>query len=429
MKRRQWLGGIVGMAIGTGSSSPSTEENAQFFAQAQERIERHRKTQLHLDLRRKDGKPVTRAEIKGQQKRHHFLFGSNIFMWGRFPDADSEEKYRQAFAEVLNYATLPFYWAFYEPKRGQPIHDYIVRVAEWCQQNGITCKGHPLVWDHEASSPSWLPDDLEEVRRLSLQRVRDIVSRFQGLIDIWDVVNEPTDLTRFNTTMNRLAQKMGAVPFTLEALQEARRAGPKATLLVNDYRTDPAYYEILSVLKEKQAPFDVVGIQSHMHAGVWKNERIWDVCQTYQKLSLPLHFTETTILSGKRKGEGWEESTPEGEEWQAQETERFYTMLFSHPAVTAITWWDFADQGAWMDAPAGWLRKDLSPKPVYERMKELIKKRWWSSFAGVTDEQGRLTASVFKGEYQVVIKTPSGDVLTKTVTAAADKTTQITLVI
>jgi hypothetical protein len=28
---------------------------------------------------------------------------------------------------------------------------------------------------------------------------------------------------------------------------------------------------------------------------------------------------------------------------QADEAERFYTMLFSYPAVEGIFWWDFAD--------------------------------------------------------------------------------------
>ena len=48
-------------------------------------------------------------------------------------------------------------------------------------------------------------------------------------------------------------------------------------------------------------------------------------------------------------------------------------MIFSHPAVEAITWWDFSDRGAWQRAPAGFLRDDLSPKPAYERLQQPVK--------------------------------------------------------
>ena len=54
---------------------------------------------------------------------------------------------------------------------------------------------------------------------------------------------------------------------------------------------------------------------------------------------------------------------------------KFYTALFAHPAVQAITWWDFSDLGAWLGAPAGWLRRDMSPKPVYDRLMAFDQRR------------------------------------------------------
>ncbi len=411
MKRRDLLGGLASMGILGSLGRRDESANQEALKEARDRILKHRRSQVRLILRTRDGRPLPNAKVRLSQVRHRFLFGCNIFLWGRVGQHDLEEAYRERFASVFNYATLPFYWAFYEPQKGRPIYDETDRVVEWCQRHEITCKGHPLVWDHQASSPQWLPDDVEEVRSLSLKRVREIVHRFQGRIDIWDVVNEPTDLTRFPTTMNRLARKMGAVPFTIESLKTARQASGQAILLVNDYRTDDAYYAILVSLKQNGAPFDAVGIQSHMHGGVWPTDRIWAVCEQFARLGLPLHFTETTILSGKRAGDQWEESTKEGEEWQAGETERFYTVLFSHPAVFAITWWDFADRGAWMGAPAGWLRKDLSPKPVYEKMRELIRRQWWSSVEGHTGPDGTMDAALFKGHYEVTIRIDSGQVV------------------
>ncbi|MCX7778426.1 MAG: endo-1,4-beta-xylanase, partial [Armatimonadetes bacterium] len=305
-----------------------------------ERIERHRKGDVNITVRTQDGKPVRNAELSFEQQRHSFLFGSNIFRFGRIKDVAREEAYLERFAALLNYATIGFYWASYEPVRGKPNYEYTNKVLEWCERHKIVCKGHPLAWDHPASSPDgWLPDDLSEVERLSTERVHEIVKRYSGRIDIWDVVNEPTDLLRFKTKMNALANKLGAILYTAIHLRAARKANPKATLLVNDYRTDDAYFRILQQLRDENGKwlFDAIGIQSHMHGGVWSPARIWSVCERFSKLGMPLHFTETTILSGERIGGKWSETTKGGEERQAEATVRFYTVLFSHHAVQALS--------------------------------------------------------------------------------------------
>jgi hypothetical protein len=82
--------------------------------------------------------------------------------------------------------------------------------------------------------------------------------------------------------------------------------------------------------------------------------------------------------------------------------ERFYTVLFSHPAVEAITWWDLSDQGAWQRAPAGLLRRDMTPKPAYEVLHRLIKGDWWTRTAVTTGPDGRARLRGFFGEYRAV---------------------------
>ncbi len=416
MRRREFLRLTVGTLFAAPLQGASRnlrikqEEEEAILATAKERIRKYRQKLVTFHIRQSHGQPIQHARVRLHQTRHAFLFGCNLFRWGRIRDPKREELYRQRFAALLNYATLPFYWRSYEPQPGKPQYAYTEAVAAWCQKHGITCKGHPLVWDHPAGSPTWLPEDLQQVQTLSIRRVRSIVSHFANQIQIWDVVNEPTDLGRFHTTMNRFARSLGAVRYTKIHLQTARQANPKALLLVNDYRTDQAYLQILQKLKDENGKFlfDVIGIQSHMHGGPWPVRRVWKVCQRFAQLQVPLHFTETTIVSGPRIGRKWQSTTPEGEEKQAEATVRFYTILFSHPAVEAITWWDFSDDGAWQGAPAGWLRRDMSPKPVYERMIELIKKKWWTCAEGVTDSNGQWTVSAFLGEYSLVIETESG---------------------
>jgi hypothetical protein len=146
-----------------------------------------------------------------------------------------------------------------------------------------------------------------------------------------------------------------------------------------------------------------------MHGGEWPIERVWEVCEHYARFGKPLHFTELTVLSGEH---GWQREQPwpttaEGEARQAEYVERLYTVLFSHPAVEAITWWDFND-GEWQGAPAGLVRADLTPKPAYDRLMELIKGKWWTIAEAETDEAGEARFRGFLGRYRVRVTTSAG---------------------
>ena len=146
--------------------------------------------------------------------------------------------------------------------------------------------------------------------------------------------------------------------------------------------------------------YDIIGIQSHMHGGYWGAARTWDVCDRFARFGKPLHFTETTVVSGPKQEANWH-STPEGEQRQAREVVEFYTVLFSHPAVEAITWWDFSDQDAWQQAPAGLVRGDMTPKPAYERLYELVKSKWWTDVETRTGTDASFPLRGFLGRYEV----------------------------
>ncbi len=375
------------------------------LADADARIEKHRKGDAVVQVVDAAGKAVAGATVRVEQTRHAFLFGSNVFMWGRCKTPEQERTYRQRFAEVLNYATLPYYWAWYNAQKDQPGHPYREQVARWCKEHGIATKGHPLAWN--CGDPPGLPDDPSEVFRLQLGRITDCVQHFRGLIDRWDVVNEATHFERQSfwkrsPKLTKAWDHVGRIEFTKQCFATARKANPNATLLINDYRADRDYAALIEKLVDKNGKriYDVIGIQSHMHAGVWQTRHVWGVCERFARFGVPLHFTETTVIS--RFGNA------EGEAYQAKETVRFYTVLFSHPAVEAITWWDFSDQRAWKGAPAGWLRADMSPKPVFGEMKKLIKGKWWTKFEGKTDRAGELRFRGFRGSYKVEAVTPDG---------------------
>jgi GH35 family endo-1,4-beta-xylanase len=195
-----------------------------------------------------------------------------------------------------------------------------------------------------------------------------------------------------------------AIPFTW-----ARKANPDAMLIVNEFGVvvekggNQEFYDLVLEMKAKNVPFDAIGIQTHMHGGHLTLGRILETLDRYAALRKPIHFTETTVLSGGK------ETSTEGEKKQAKYVEGFYRTCFSHPSVKAITWWDFSDAGAWQGVAAGLVRKDMSPKPVYLVLDRLINKEWHTSAEGRTGSDGIYSFRGFHGKYRITATAPNGD--------------------
>ena len=402
---------------------------SEILNHADARIQKYRTGHVQLRLMTPEGKAVKRGErVSIEQTRHSFLFGSNIFMLGEGKTATNNVDYEKEFSALLNYATVPLYWWNYEREAGHPDYERTARMAAWCAAHNITVKGHPLAWNYV--DPDWLPSDPAEVMRLQMQRITDIVGRLKGQVNFFDVVNEATNFARDETLqhapkLTAAIKQMGAPIYLRTAFRRAREANPQATLVINDYVTSNDYLEgVLAKLVDHAGRplFDAIGIQCHQHENVWSAEKTWEICERFAKVGKPLHFTEATILSGQP---GWDlkqkhadfdwASTHEGEQRQAQEVAQFYTILFSHPAVKAITWWDFSDQGAWQDAPAGLVRADMTPKPAYDALMKLIKGKWWTRTEAQTASKGAAQFRGFYGDYKVSVE-ENGRELTGTFT-------------
>jgi GH35 family endo-1,4-beta-xylanase len=254
-----------------------------------------------------------------------------------------------------------------------------------------------------------------EVASTVRARVRREVADFRGLVDLWDVVNEAVIAPVFDNGDNAitpLARELGRVELIRLAVDEARATDPAVVLHLNDFDLSPAYEALIEEVLEAGIRLDGIGLQTHMHQGYRGEEQVLAITDRFARFGLPLHFTETTLVSGDLMPpeivdlndyvrEDWP-TTPEGEARQASELERHYRALFGHPAVASITYWGLADRGAWLGAPAGLVRLDGTPKPGYDTLRRLIRDEWWTPATTVrTDEDGRMPLAGTRGTYRL----------------------------
>src|SRR5690606_13861510 len=194
--------------------------------------------------------------------------------------------------------------------------------------------------------------------------------------------------------------------------EAAREANPKTTLLLNDFDVSVAYDILIEGCLEAGIQIDVIGIQSHMHQGYWGAERTLSILERFERFNLPIHLTETTLVSGDLmppeivdlndyQPGSWP-STAEGEARPADAPERHYRSLVGHPAAASITYWGLTDAAPSLGAPAGPARADGTPKPGYERLAGLIRGEWWLSPTRLrTDAAGRVDVTGFRGDYVI----------------------------
>ena len=400
-------------------------------------IETYRKGSGRISIVDKSGKPIANAKIRLSQKGHEFRFGANLFMLDELESIEKNEKYKKCFTDLFNMATLPFYWDSLEAERGKPRYakdsPRVYRrpspdlCIEFCEKHGIEPREHALAY--EAFFPKWLyTASVEEVKRELERRYSEISERYAEKIPTIEVTNE-------------MAWAKGKTSFYDDpdyvrwCFWLAEKYFPNNQLVINETtrnswgyncRVTDRYYAYIEANMLKGARIDAIGMQYHLFNKLEDEyektrltlnpEMLYRHMDLYSNFGKPLQITEVTVPAYS-----WER---EDEEIQAEIIEKLYSVWFSHPNVEQIIYWNLVDGYAhlWDPDPekirasqgdmtlgenyyyGGLLRFDLSPKPAYYKIKELIEKKWHTKAELVTDECGKVDFRGFYGDYTVKIE-------------------------
>ncbi len=426
-----------------------------------EGIEKYRKGDAEIRIIDKNGKPVACARVKAKQKSHEFRFGANIFMLDQLETHKKNEAYKKYFAETFNMATLPFYWDTLEPECGKPRYGkdspYVYRrpaidtCIEFCEKHGIEPREHALAYD--AFFPGWLYDaSVSEVKKELERRYREISERYADKIPTIEVTNE-MQWIKGKTAFYEEPE------FVEWCFKLAEEYFPDNQLGINEItdlawedrgRVTDKYYAYTESALLKGARIDAIGMQYHLFykreeeykrtRSTLNPESLYRHMDLYANLGKPLQITEVTIPAYS-----WEE---QDEQIQAEMLEKLYTVWFSHPNVEQIIYWNLVDGYAhlWDPDPVkirasqgdmtrgenyyhgGLLRFDLSPKPAFRTLQNLIQKVWHTKESLSTDENGICAFRGFYGNYELEIDV-NGKTLTKVVSLSSKQKNMVEIMI
>lgn len=365
------------------TSQRNTYEEQTTLALTNSEIEKHRKNSAFVIARNTKNIPYKNAKVSIKQIEHDFLFGANIMGFNAYTPPENST-YLQKFSDIFNYATAGIYWKFFEPTPGNPNYNYLDSILSWADSKGIQLKAHSLLWAEDAGIPTWwqgLPTP-----QMQNNRIYELMTRYKDRIQYWDVVNEPSHFPELPIHS----------PYAW-----ARSSNPQTKLIINEYdeytNKENHFFRFLRDRISENVPFDIIGLQSHNSpTELFPLLQVKNALSQYQTLGKEIHITEFSPPSNSSSGGPWDEDE------QADYVEKFYRVAFANPNVKAISWWDFTDKYAWKPG-GGLLRNDMSSKPAYEALKQLITSEWKTNINGATNSKGRYNFSGFHGRYEITV--------------------------
>ncbi len=375
------------------------ESGARWRQEALERIERIRKGRIILRVTDSGGRPLKGANVDIEQTRSAFEWGTALQMERLVVDSPDNLRYRMVLQELFNSASPEndLKWPAWQGDWGRAsMQDQTLRGLRWLHDRGFHTRGHVLVWPGRKN----LPRDVQalmgtprqgEIPSLVLAHIRSIARATKGLVEEWDVLNEPF-------TNHDLMDLFGN-DIMVSWFKVAREELPRARLFLNDFSnhdatTDRVHVEhferTVRFLMEHHAPLDGIGLQAHFNGSPNAPENILAVLDRYQReFHLPVRVTEFDVWTSD-------------EELQADFTRDFLILMFSHPSVIGVQFWGFWEGRHWRPSAALY-REDWSEKANAGVYKDLVLRRWRSAFKSKADTEGRWEGRGFFGDYRVTV--------------------------
>ncbi|MCH5266159.1 MAG: endo-1,4-beta-xylanase [Lachnospiraceae bacterium] len=266
------------------------------------------------------------------------------------------------------------------------------RVLTLAKDNGLTLRGHCLVWhsqtpdwffceDYEASNPQVDKAEMKKRMESYIQKVLTYCQdNYPGVVYAWDVVNEACDDNGGYRTQSNWYQIYGDESYIEDAFTFARKYADKSVkLFYNDYNEYmPAkrntIADLLKNLSEKGI-VDGVGFQSHWDMNYPSVDLVAAAIEEYAAIpGLELQFTEIDMHNN--------DDSTEGLQSQAQRYREFFQIILDADRegkadITSVTFWGLNDDVTWLTSFKGedsyplMLDEENNRKPCYDSLLEL----------------------------------------------------------
>ena len=339
------------------------------------------------------GRPIQGATVRATMKRQAFRFGTCVTVEQILGDSADARQARQFIERYCNYAVFENDMKWPGMYDGSNLSRLDAALA-WLLERNIAVRGHNLQWP----SWRWTPKEVRQyendpaaLRRVCEQRVTATVSHFRGRLVAWDVVNEPW-------SNHDLLDLLGGRDVLVEWFRLAKQADPNCRMVLNDFgifessvgnEHNQHFYDTIQFLKDRAAPLDGIGIQSHFGVVLPAPQKLLETLDRYGQFGLPIESTELSLDL---------DDGPLAAEYMRD----YLTVLFSHPRVDGIMLWGFWAGRHWRPQAALYGR-DWTIRPHGQAWMDLVHKEWKTDVELLTDAEGNAATRGFLGDYDLTV--------------------------
>jgi len=235
------------------------------------------------------------------------------------------------------------------PQPGPKHFETADRLLAFCNQHRIAMRGHCLVWNEW--NPDWVKNmSASDRRKFFDSYIEEVVGRYAGQLQSWDIVNEPFWPGHNAPGGFRLGPWYDAFgpDYVKRAFERAALVDRTTKFVLNEAQTERddevglavrrGLLKLVADLKNAGVRLDVVGIQGHLQPQYPHDPARFDeFLHALADLGVDIYITEFDVCDDIFPDDA------EARDAAVARTARQFLATLRHPAVKALITWELAD--------------------------------------------------------------------------------------
>jgi endo-1,4-beta-xylanase len=236
------------------------------------------------------------------------------------------------------------------PQPGPKHFESADRLLAFCDQHGIAMRGHCLIWNEW--NPDWVKNLTTGERRIFFDSyIDEVVARYSGKLQSWDVVNEPFWPGHKAPGGFRLGPWYDAFgpDYVRRAFERAAAVDRNTKFVLNEAQTERddelglavrrGLLKLVADLKNAGVKIDVVGLQGHLQPQYPHDPARFDeFVHALADLGVDIYITEFDVCD-----DVFPDDVTARDAAVARTAQQFLETTLRHPAVKALITWELAD--------------------------------------------------------------------------------------
>jgi endo-1,4-beta-xylanase len=224
------------------------------------------------------------------------------------------------------------------------------RLLQFCQSNRIPMRGHCLIWNEWV--PQWIKSASVSERQAFFDGyIDDVVGRYAGKLQSWDIVNEPFWPGHKAPGGYRLGPWYEAfgTDYIRRAYQRAGAIDKTAKFVLNEAQTErdddvgravrDGLLRLVDELQHAGVRLDVVGLQGHLQPRYPHDpSRFSDFLHALAERKVDIYITEFDV-----RDDTFPDDVATRDAMIADTGEKFLTTVLKVPSVKAVIAWELSD--------------------------------------------------------------------------------------